>query len=259
MAREAQVPALLEAFNQPYVFSPPEVLIVAHDKSLAKLKLAQAGLATARWQVVHSESEINTVNLPYPLFVKPVAEGTGKGITAKSLIEQPIDFIPSVLDLLHRFQQPVLVETYLPGREFTVGIVGNGHADRVIGVMEIISGPNAEKGGHTYHNKEHCESVMEYKLVDDVPAQAAARLALDSWRLLGCCDAGRIDIRCDAGHVPHFLEVNPLAGLHPTHSDLPILATMAGMNYQQLITNILSAAIERILSQQQAEKTSCIS
>jgi D-alanine-D-alanine ligase len=91
--------------------------------------------------------------------------------------------------------------------------------------MEIISLPGAEPGGHTYHNKENCETLMEYKIATDEVAISAANLALQAWNLLGCRDAGRIDIRCDSNGIPHFLEVNPLAGLHPTHSDLPILAS----------------------------------
>lgn len=246
LAREAQVPALLEAYNQPYVFSPPEVLVVAHDKSLAKLRLAQAGLATAPWQVVRSEEDISKLQLSLPVFAKPVAEGTGKGISAKSLIEKIGDFAPTMRDLLRRFQQPVLVETYLPGREFTLGIIGNGAEAEVIGVMEIIAKAGAEKGGHTYHNKENCESLMEYKPAKDTTAKAAAKLALEAWKLLGCRDAGRIDIRCDEKGIPHFLEVNPLAGLHPTHSDLCILAGLEGIDYQTLLTRIMDAAIERI-------------
>lgn len=259
LAREAQVPALLEAYSQPYVFSPPEVLVVAHDKSLAKLKLTQAGLATARWQVVHNESEITTVNLPYPLFAKPVAEGTGKGISAKSLIEKPEDLKGSVYELLQRFRQPVLVETYLPGREFTIGIVGNGHQAEAIGVMEIFSRPGAESGGHTYHNKENWKSLMEYKPVSDTCAEAAGILALAAWRLLGCRDAGRVDIRCDADQTPHFLEVNPLAGLHPVNSDLSILAGFKGIDYQTLLSRVMGAAISRTQSQHTEDSTRCAS
>lgn len=257
LAREAQVPALLDAYNQPYVFSSPEALIVAHDKSLAKLKLAQAGLATASWQVFKNEVELTDLSLAFPVFLKPVAEGTGKGISAKSLIEKLDDFAPVLTELLERYNQPVLVEKYLSGREFTVGVIGNGAAAKAIGVMEIISKPGAEAGGHTYHNKENCEALMEYKLADDTTAIAAAKLAEDAWKILECRDAGRIDIRCDENGVPHFLEVNPLAGLHPTHSDLPILASQNGMDFQSLMENIIDSATKRIKLQPK-KNISCV-
>jgi D-alanine-D-alanine ligase len=246
LAREAQIPGLLDAYEQPYSFSPPEVMVVTLDKSLTKLKVNQAGLATATWQIASNPTDIEKINLPLPLFVKPVAEGTGKGISPKSLVENTTDLKEVVTDLLTRFKQPVLIEKYLSGREFTVGIIGNGEDAKVIGVMEIIALPGAEKGGHTFHNKENCETLMEYKISNDSVAIAAGKLALDAWRALDCLDAGRIDIRCDGNQVPHFLEVNPLPGLHPTHSDITILATKNGISYQSLMTQIIDAATKRL-------------
>ncbi|MDD2943288.1 MAG: D-alanine--D-alanine ligase [bacterium] len=246
LAREAQVPALLEAWQIPYTFSPPEVIVTCHDKSLAKLLVHQAGVKTARWQVVRNDSDIEQINLPFPLFVKPLAEGTGKGISAASVVKSREELKLPVSQLLKRFSQPVLVETYLSGREFTVGITGTAGDASLVGVMEIISGKDAEVGGHTYQNKENCETLMEYHLADCPIGKAAGELALAAWRALGCRDAGRIDIRCDENGVPHFLEVNPLAGLHPTHSDLPILASMANIDYQQLLTRIMDCCLNRL-------------
>jgi D-alanine-D-alanine ligase len=246
LAREAQIPGLLEAFEQPYSFSPAEVMVVTLDKSLAKLKVNQAGIATANWQIVAESSDIKKINLPFPLFVKPIAEGTGKGISSKSLVENENELNLEVTELLTRFKQPVLVEKYLSGREFTVGIIGSKENAKVIGVMEIIALSGAEKGGHTFHNKENCETLMEYTVTNDSVSEAAGKLALDAWKALDCLDAGRIDIRCDANQVPHFLEVNPLPGLHPTHSDLPILAGKNGMNYQTLMSEIVNAATTRL-------------
>lgn len=246
MAREAQVPALLEAYTQPYTFSPPEVMVVTLDKSLAKLKVDQAGLATAKWQVAHVIGDTENNKLPYPLFVKPIAEGTGKGISAKSVVHNLAELKQSVSELLDCYKQPVLIETYLSGREFTVGIIGNGPEARVIGIMEISSLAGAEAGGHTYLNKENCESLMEYSTPQDSVSKAACELALKAWITLDCLDAGRVDIRCDNNHVPHFLEVNPLPGLHPTHSDLPILAQKNGIDFKNLISKILEATTKRL-------------
>src|SRR4029078_2623220 len=109
----------------------------------------------------------------------------------------------------------------------------------------------AEAGGYSYVNKERCEELVEYRLAEapgDETVQRAEDIALRAWRLLGCRDAGRVDLRCDALGQPQFMEVNPLAGLHPQHSGLPILATKAGLSYSDLIGHIVSSASERIAS-----------
>jgi D-alanine-D-alanine ligase len=143
----------------------------------------------------------------------------------------------------------VLVETFLPGREFTVGIVGTGAKARVLGTLEIVLLGGAEPEVYSYVNKERCEELVEYRLVssrDDAEVLLAETAALNAWRALGCRDAGRVDLRSDARSRPHFLEVNPLAGLHPEHSDLPILCTKLGIAYGSLVEQIVKSAAERI-------------
>jgi D-alanine-D-alanine ligase len=143
----------------------------------------------------------------------------------------------------------VLVETYLPGREFTVGLVGSGESAEVLGTLEIILLEGAEAGAYSYVNKEHCEQLVEYRLVhaaSDEQVRTAEATALAAWKALGCRDAGRIDLRCDSMGRPSFLEVNPLAGLHPEHSDLPILATKIGLPYVKLIERIVASATPRV-------------
>ena len=143
----------------------------------------------------------------------------------------------------------MLVETYLPGREFTVGVTGTGASARVIGTLEILLLARAEADVYSYTNKEYCEERVAYAVGNpaaDEPVRAAEATALQAWRILGCRDAGRIDLRCDAAGVPNFMEVNPLAGLHPEHSDLPILATKVGLPFVELIDRIVTSAAERI-------------
>ena len=246
LAREAQIPALLDAYNQPYTFSAPDVIVVCHDKSLAKLQLHKEGLATAQWHVVRKVEDVQNIAMPFPLFAKPLAEGTGKGVSAKSVLYNMDDARKICADLLERFSQPVLIEKYLSGREFTIGILGTGEDAEVVAVMEIESLHSAEFGGHTYENKEDWQNRMKYSLATDQVAIQAATLALESWKVLQCRDAGRIDIRCDENQVPHFLEVNPLAGLHATHSDFPMLARMVGIEFPELIQKIVTHAQKRI-------------
>jgi D-alanine-D-alanine ligase len=151
--------------------------------------------------------------------------------------------------LLATYQQPVLIETYLPGREFTVGITGTGDQAAVLGTLEIVLQAGAEAGAYSYVNKERCEELVEYRLVgaaDDGQVQAAEAAALRAWRILGCRDAGRVDLRCDAAGQPSFMEVNPLAGLHPEHSDLPILAAKIGLPFVELIRRIVGSAARRV-------------
>ena len=240
-AREAQVPCLLEAYGIPFVFSDALTLAVSLDKAWTKRILRDAGIPTAPFAVVASESDLASIDLPYPLFVKPVAEGSGKGVDARSRVSNAGELKRVVTRLLTRFKQPVLVETFLPGREFTVGIVGTGNEARVLGVIEILPTDKAAGAHYGFENKERCDENIIYRLVDDEQAIAAGEVALSAWRVLRCRDGGRIDVRNDVGARPNFVEVNPLAGLNPEHSDLCFLAGFKGYSYQQLIEIILDS------------------
>ncbi|MFH0757799.1 MAG: D-alanine--D-alanine ligase [Bacteroidota bacterium] len=244
--REAQVPALLDAYRIPYVFSGPLVLALTLNKALTKIIVKASGVATPEHAVIYDRSDISKVKLPYPLFVKPLAEGTGKGIDPESVIDGPKQLEKKCTELLNRYHQPVLVETYLSGREFTAGIVGTGQEAKCIGVIEIILKDNAEKGVYSYVNKEECEERIIYSLTDQEAVDACSELALQAWKCLRAEDGGRIDIRFDHRGTPHFLEINPLAGMHPEHSDLPILAGLNGIHYRELMKMIMDSAVGKI-------------
>jgi D-alanine-D-alanine ligase len=244
-SREAQVPALLEAFAVPFTFSDALVMALTLDKAMAKRVVRDSGVPTAPFAIVADLADLAAVDLPYPLFAKPIAEGTGKGVSPRSKAADPTALAAVCAELLDRYRQPVLVETYLPGREFTVGILGDGATAQALGVLEIELLADAEPEVYGYVNKENSEELVRYRLADDATARAAAKVALDAYRALGLLDAGRVDVRCDAAGAPRFLEVNPLPGLHPTHSDLPILAAMTGMDHSALIGAILDSAAAR--------------
>ncbi len=246
VGRESQVPALLDAYDIPYTFSDPLVLALSLHKGLTKRVLRDLGLPTADFCVVASEADLAQVELPYPLFAKPVAEGTAKGIDADSKLATPAALAAVCRRLVATYQQPVLVETYLPGREFTVGIVGTGAEAEALGTLEVILLKGAEPHSYTYVNKERCEELCEYRLVTDDWARRCEGLAVAAWRGLGCRDGGRVDLRADAAGKLHILELNPLAGLHPEHSDLPILCHQIGMSYLELIRRIVKSAERRI-------------
>ncbi len=213
---------------------------------MTKHVVRDLGIPTPDFCVVESADDLSKVKLPYPMFAKPVAEGTGKGINPASKINNRRELDKTCMDLLKTFKQPVLVETYLPGREFTVGILGSGSKARALGAMEILLNPNAEQHAYSYENKERCEELVQYRLATDKEAKLAMQTALDAWRGLNLKDAGRVDLRSDAAGIPNFMEVNPLAGLHPEHSDLPILCTHLGISYRELISSIIESALERV-------------
>jgi len=247
LGRESQVPAVLEIFDIPYTFSDPVVMGLCMHKGLTKTVVLRAGLATPEFFVAAAVGELAGHALPFPLFIKPVAEGTGKGVTPDSIIERQSDLMVRGEAMLGHFRQPLIAETYLPGREFTVSLVGTGADAEVLGTLEIILLDAAEPNVYSYTNKEHCESLVEYRLADasDPEVAAAEATALAAWRALGCRDGGRIDLRSDTRGVPNFVEANPLAGLHPSHSDLPILATARGIPYRDLIARIVASASRR--------------
>lgn len=244
--REAQVPALLDAYRIPYTFSDPLTLTVTLHKGMAKHVARGSGVPTPDFMVVRTEQDLSGVNLPYPLFAKPVAEGTGRGITAASRVTSPAELAAQCSRLFCAYRQPVIVETYLPGREFTVGIVGSDEQARAVGVMEVILKDHAEQHAYSYVNKEQCEEFVKYQAVDEDTANQANTVALAAWRALEGRDAGRIDLRADDAGRIHFLEANPLPGLHPAHSDLPILCTMAGISYRELLGWIMESAMRRV-------------
>lgn len=246
IAREAQIPALLDAYKIPYVFSDALVLALTLHKGMCKHIIRDCKIPTADFKVVSSISDCENVNIAFPLFAKPVAEGTGKGVDGKSKVNSKQELINLCKELLNKFKQPVIVEKYLPGREFTVGIVGSGEKAKSVGVLEVILLDNAEPDAYSYTNKENCEELVKYVLVKDEIAAHCEKVALESWRALGCVDGGRVDLRMDENGIPNFIEVNPLAGLHPEHSDLPILSGMNNISYQSLIKMIMDSAINRI-------------
>lgn len=252
--REAQVPALLDAYQVPYCFSDPLVCSLTLHKGMTKHVVRAAGVATPDFAVVQDLAGARNVKLPFPLFAKPVAEGTGKGVTSASRVHSAAELQAVCRELLAKHRQPVLVERFLPGREFTVGILGTGRKASAIATLEIVLLPGADSHVYSYRNKENCEELVEYRLLaEERLARQVEALALRAWRVLGCRDAGRVDVRLDEQGRANFIEVNPLAGLHPEHSDLPIMAAKAGMDYVTLIGGIMNSAKTRCRARAQAD------
>jgi len=246
IGREAQVPAILDIYKIPYTFSDVLVNSLTLHKGLTKRVIRDLGIPTADFAVVEKESDVAKIDLPFPLFAKPVAEGTGKGINPNSKITNIKQLKEVCLDRLKRFKQPVLVETFLPGREFTVGVIGTGEESEAVGLMEVCFREQELSKIYSYNSKANYQELVDYTLPEKEIAEACYKIALAAWNGLGCRDGGRIDLRMDKNGIPNFIEVNPLAGLNPIHSDLPILSRMAGIDYNELIGRIMKSAIKRI-------------
>jgi D-alanine-D-alanine ligase len=249
-SREAQVPAVCELFDQAYTFSDPLTCALTLDKALTKRIVRDRGLPTAPFIVINNIVEIANINLPLPLFCKPLSEGSSKGITSQSLVKDKAELLNICQTLYNQFQQPILVETFLPGREITVGIIGNGSQAKVVGIMEVIFTDKAETDSYTTLNKQEYLDRIAYQLITNPEPLAiqAEKLALEVYYLLGCRDAARLDLRCDANGVLHFLEINPLPGLDYIYSDLPIMGRLAGISYTEMVNAIVDAAWQRYSS-----------
>ncbi len=245
MGREAQVPALLDAYKIPYTFSDPLTLSLTLHKGYTKQVIKDFGIPTAPFLIMNDVADLSKLNLQFPLFIKPVAEGTGKGISQKSLIEKPEELKKRAEAMLIQFNQPVLIEEYLPGREFTVGVVGNGTDAKMVGIMEVVY-TTKENQIYSYETKTHYEKYVTYRVPEEAICKQCEKSALEIWKVLACRDGGRIDFRNDRNGIPNFIEINPLAGLNYIHSDLPILAKFHGISFDQLIEMILEAAWGRI-------------
>ncbi|MDM8003971.1 MAG: D-alanine--D-alanine ligase [Bacteroidota bacterium] len=241
--RESVVPALLDQYRIPYVFSGPVVMGVSLNKYITRLVVEAAGVPVCPGIIANSVHDLDDLSsLEFPLFVKPVAEGTGKGITTRSVVRDRESLVALVTELLASYNQPVLVEEYLPGREFTVGVTGNGADGKVTGGMEVICKDNLP---YSVEVKENYENFVQYRVYDDDIKPECDAVALGAWRALGAVDAGRVDMRADRHGRMCFIEANPLAGLNPVHSDLPMLSRMNGLAFSTLIEMIMNSATKR--------------
>jgi D-alanine-D-alanine ligase len=245
--RESQVPALLEAYGIPYTFSDPLVCALTLHKAMAKHVARGCGVPTPSFVLVSTPEEAAAVTLPMPLFAKPVAEGSSKGVTSKSLVKSRAALVEVCTALLRDYRQPVLVEEYLSGREFTVGVLGTGRDARALATLEVKLRAEATDGSYSYRNKTQWRDFVEYGLLEagDLRREVEG-VALATWRCLGCRDAGRVDVRLDGDGRAQMIEVNPLAGLTPGYSDLPMMAEQTGMDFTMLIAEILRSTLARI-------------
>jgi D-alanine-D-alanine ligase len=257
--REAHVPAICEFYGIPYSGSDPLTLSLCLDKARAKETLAYHRIPTARFTVVRNRTDIARAakDLELPLFVKPIHEGSSKGITERNFCRTVAELEAQVTFLLGRYRQPVIVEEYLPGAEFTCAVLGNGGTARVLPVVGMNFGSLPEGALPIYGFEakwiwDRPENPLQMfdcpARIDAALTQAIERVTLDAYRVLGCRDWSRIDVRLNAAGVPNVVEINPLPGILPDPADnscFPKAARAAGMTYDELIQSCLKLAAER--------------
>jgi len=254
--REGYIPSILEHLRIPYTASDPLTLNICLDKSRTKEILAYHNLPISRFRVV-SERNFSFNTLHYPLMVKPLYEGSSIGIRNDSLVKTRQEMRERVSWLLDNYSEPALVEEFLPGREFTVAIIGNGNEARVLPIVEILfdSLPKGVNPIYSYEAKwvwDQSSNPLKIfecpaKLNEDLQSQIED-ICLKAYSILRCRDWCRIDVRLDASNRPHILELNPLPGVLPSPEDnscFPKAARAAGMEYDQLINAVLDIACKR--------------
>ena len=255
--REAAVPALCELMGIPYTGSDAATLSIALDKALSKRVLLQHGILTAEFQVMETGRERLSPKLKFPLIIKPNQEGSSKGVSAHaSVVDDEPSLRAVVRELIERYEQPALIEAYISGREFTVGLLGD-RRPRVLPPMEIIfKDKENARPVYDYQIKQEWEKHVAYQCPADLtPAEQKAieRIARDTFEALDCRDVARVDLRMTAKGEIYVIEVNPLPGLTPGYSDLCLIATAAGIDYRTLIGEILAGGLKRLREKRRAE------
>jgi D-alanine-D-alanine ligase len=248
-SRESHVPALLEMLGIPYTGSGVLPLALALDKTAAKKMFLFHGVPTPAFRTIAPGEAVTWDGLRFPLFVKPALEGSSMGISPQSKVNTPAELEERVRYTHEWYHQPALIEEFIDGREFTVGLLGN-ETPLVFPIIEINYNlvPPEHGNVYSYLFKQQWDADDYYLCPAPVDAQTEALLketAVNAFRALGCTDVGRVDIRLGTDGVPYVLEINPLPGLTPAFSDLCRQADKAGWTYAELINGILEAALYR--------------
>ncbi|MHB1393305.1 MAG: D-alanine--D-alanine ligase family protein [Clostridia bacterium] len=251
-SRQSQIPAVLEMLGLPYVGSGVLAHALALNKAVAKQIFNFHKVPTPSFQMFYTGEEEIDQSLVFPLIVKPACEGSGFGIHKDSVVYNEEALLKKAKELLSLYQPPVLVEEFIGGREFTVGIIGNGKDKVILPIMEIDFEDIPEEYGRFYtfevkndwgdKTKYHCPAAISAELEKEIIKHVTR-----AFEALECRDFARIDVRV-RDDEPYIIEINSLPGLQPVYSDLPKMANAAGIPYEELINRIFDEAIKRVKS-----------
>lgn len=242
---QANVVGMLEMTGIPFVGSSLSTHIFGLHKHISKLLFKNVGIPTANFQVFYTGEEAVKLNLEYPLIIKPEHEGSSLGITDDSLVYNELDLKKGIHKVLSVFNQPALVEEFIVGREFTVGVMGNDELE-VLPIQEIIYDTKDGKGYMTVDIK--ARDAVELKCPADLSTKETEIIkdyAAKAYKALSCNEYARIDVRLDADGTPYFLEINTLPGMQPEYSDFPRVAKAGGYTYESLIQKLLDLALTK--------------
>jgi D-alanine-D-alanine ligase len=257
--REAQVPALCELLGVPYTGSDSATLAIALDKALCKKVLMQHDILTPKFQLMEHERERLSKDLQFPLIVKPNAEGSSKGIGSTNVVDTEEELRAAVKNIVEKYRQPAIIEEYIAGREFTVGLLGDKRP-RVLPPMEIrFKNKGVERPVYDYGVKQEWEQHVYYECpprLSEAEQKAIEKVARATFWALDCRDVARVDLRMDAEGRIYVLEVNPLPGLTPDYSDLVLISKAVGMEYDQLIAEIMVGGLRRLRDKRREERES---
>ncbi len=250
--REAQIPALLNMRGIPFTGSDETTLCIALDKALTKRLLATYKVRTPKYALIRRGEAPRVEGFKYPVIVKPNAEGSSKGISDISVVHTRQELLELVRRNIELYAEDMLAEEYIEGREFTVGLLGNGDETRVFRPMEIIyKDEEPIPGGYkvySYPVKQDYARYVRYECPAGITLRQEEEMIRTSkliFRALGCRDFSRIDYRLSNDGQLYFIEINPLPGLAPNYSDYPMLAEFCGVEYGSLVRSVLKAALKR--------------
>ena len=248
---------MLDMLQIPYTGSDPLTLATCLDKARTKEILSYHNIPTAPFLIANETDQIKNINLTFPLFVKPVWEGSSKGIFSSCFVDNMKELKEQVERIITEYSQPALIEEFLSGREFTVAILGNGDQAEVLPIVEINYNdfPDGFIPVYSYEAKWILDTKENPLDVFSCPAKLTSEIetkikqvALNAYKTLRCRDWSRIDIRMNADNVPNIIEINPLPGILPDpkeNSCFPKAARTAGISYDEMLNKVLLAAARR--------------
>ncbi len=249
-SREGHIPSVCEMLGVPYSGSDPLSLNITLDKEICKRFAKSIGIRTPYFKIVNKESDFKKLNFKkFPAIVKLKNEGSSMGLRLSSKVKNLDELKEKVYYLLKNYNEPVLIEEFISGKEITVGIIGNDENARVLGMMEIRPKRlKQEDFIYSLEVKRNYKEEVDYIVPPEIKEKTKKEIeknALKIYKLLSLRDIARIDFRCDKDENPYFLEINPLPGLNPNTSDLPIMAYKLGMDYNSLLKEIITSAFSR--------------
>ncbi len=259
-AREAQFPAVMEMLGIPYTGSGPLTLAITLDKARTKEILSYHGIPVAKFATSAIAVASLDAILPggnFPLVVKPLAEGSSKGVRNSSFVKNLEELNAEIARVVSEYDQPAIIEEFLSGREFTVAVLGNGGAATVLPIVEINFAelPEAANGIYSYEAKwiyDVEENPLDiFHCPADIPEVLRAEIedvVLRTYKVLECRDWSRVDVRLDANGRVNVIEINPLPGILPRveeNSCYPKAARAAGLSYNEMLLSVLKAGCDR--------------